>query len=42
MVSSFLIPDAHSLLLFLDLPAVFSIHPEPVLLGLVLLLEYPT
>ena len=39
MVSSFLIPDPHSLLLFLDLPLVFSIHLGPLLLGLLLILE---
>ena len=38
MVSSFLIPDAHCLLLFLDLSAVLAVHPGPLALSLLLIL----
>ena len=44
MVSSFLIPDAQSLLLFLDFTAVLPVHTRPLALTLllILLLEYPS
>ena len=44
MVSSFLIPDAQSLLLFLDFTAVLPVHTRPLVLTLllILLLEYPS